>query len=264
MARTMSFYDLRDALPQPGCAVCRLKAGAADRFLKGLLWECVNDPDMRRNIRQARGFCHEHAWRLVHNGASLGATIIMRDVLQSVLTALEGAEFQALPSLSLRRAQEALDSKQPAAATAELVARLTSQGACPACAQAETMEDIYLSAFLENLFGEDGLLAAYQASDGLCLPHLRQALTRARDEAVFEALVNTQCAVWGRVVGHLDEVIRKSDYRYQDEARGEEKGACQRAITALAGARREDQPSSPPARQRRDEAYHRQHQPSQD
>ena len=240
MAPTMSFYNLRDALPQPGCVVCRLKAAAVDRFLDGLLWECVNDPDTRRNIRQARGFCHEHAWRLVHGGASLGATIIMRDVLHNVLETMEGGKFEALPALSLRRAREALNKKQPSAATAELAAALTSHAPCLACEQAATMEDVYVSTLLEHLLGEDGLLAAFQTSDGLCLPHFRQALAHVRDAAVFEALVKSQRAIWSQVVAHLDEIIRKSDYRFQDEARGEETGACRRAITALVGARPEE------------------------
>jgi hypothetical protein len=246
MAPTMSFYNLRDALPQPGCVVCRLKASAVDRFLDGLLWECVNDPDTRRNIRQARGFCQEHAWRLVHGGASLGATIIMRDVLHNVLETLEGGKFQALPGLSLRRVQEALNKRQPSAATAELAAALTSHSPCLACEQAATMEGVYLDTLLDHLLGEDGLLAAFQASDGLCLPHFRQALALVRDEAVFEALVSTQRAVWGQVVAHLDEIIRKSDYRFQDEARGEETGACRRAIAALVGAQPEEGPKKIP------------------
>jgi hypothetical protein len=233
----MSFYDLRDALPQPGCAVCRLTALATERYLDGLLWENVNDPGVRGDIRRARGFCHEHAWGLVRDGASLGTAIIMRDVLQEVLAVLEGGKFQVLPTLSLRRAQETLDSKQPTAATADLVTRLAPQVPCPACAQAETMEDIYLSSLVEHLLGEDGLLAGYQASEGLCLPHFRQALARVRDEAVFEALVNAQRAIWERLVGHLSEIIRKSDYRFQDEPRGEEVGGALRAIAALSGPR---------------------------
>ena len=131
MGRTMSFYDLRDALPQSGCGVCRLKAEATERYLDGLLWESVNDPGLRHDIRRARGFCHEHAWGLVRNGASLGIAIIMRDVLQEVLAVLEEGKFQVLPTLSLRRTQETLDSKQPAAATAELVGQLKAQAACP-------------------------------------------------------------------------------------------------------------------------------------
>ncbi len=239
MSRTMSFYDLRDALASPGCAVCHLKANAADHYLDSLLWENVNDPGLRHRIRQARGFCNQHAWELVrYKGASLGVAIIMRDVLQSVLEAIEDARFQALPALSLRRSRETLDPKQPAAATAELVARLAPHARCPACVQAETMEDICLNTLVENLLGEDALLAAYQASDGLCLPHFRQALTRVRDEAIFDALVKAQRAIWERLVGHLSEVIRKSDYRFRDEPRGEESGAWLRVITAIAGERR--------------------------
>jgi hypothetical protein len=239
MSRTMSFYDLRDALALPGCAICHLKAGATDHYLESLLWENVNDPGMRRSIRQARGFCTQHAWELVrYGGASLGVAIIMRDVLQSVLEAMEDARFQELPVLSLRRTQEVLNPKQPAAATAELVARLAPQRRCPACVQAETMEDIYLNTLVENLLGEDGLLAAYQASDGLCLPHFRQTLTRVRNEVVFDTLVKAQRVIWERLVGHLSEVIRKSDYRFRDEPRGEESGAWLRVVTAIAGERR--------------------------
>jgi hypothetical protein len=238
MSRTMSFYDLRDALASPGCAVCHLKANAADHHLDSLLWENVNDPGVRHSIRQARGFCNQHAWELVrYKGASLGVSIIMRDVLQSVLATMADARFQALPPLSLRRTREALDPEQPASATAELVARLAPQARCPACVQADTMEGIYLNTLVENLLGEDGLLAVYQASDGLCLPHFRQALTRVRDEAVFDVLVKAQRAIWERLVGYLTQVIRKSDYHFRDEPRGEESGVWLRAITAISGER---------------------------
>lgn len=183
--QTTSFYDLRDTLTQPGCPVCRLKADSTDRFLDSLLWESVNDPDRRQKIRQARGFCHKHTWRLVRPGASLGVAIITRDVLQSVLEAIGSATFRALSFWSLRRAHEAISLKQPTTATAELVAQLEPQTRCTACAWAEKMEGIYLMTLLSNLLGEDDLLAAYEASDGLCLPHFRQALILVRSKNIF-------------------------------------------------------------------------------
>jgi len=237
MTQTMSFYDLRDALAQPGCAACRLRADTADRFLDGLLWESVNDPDKRDRIRRAQGFCYEHAWALVRISASLGVAIITRDVLQSLLKIVEEAPFRSPSSLSLRRVQQALGSRQPSAATAELVARLEPRAACPACVWVEKMEDIVLDTLVGGLLGGDGLLAAYEESDGLCLPHFRRALTRVRDRAVFESLVKAQRAIWERLVAHLSESIRKSDHRHLDEAWGEEAGAWLRAIAALVGAR---------------------------
>lgn len=237
MGETLSLHDVRDALAQPGCAICRLKTDAAERFLESLLWESVNDPGTRDDIRRALGFCHRHTWMLARNDASLGVAIITRDVLQSLLDTLEDARFQSLPPFSLRRVQERLDRKQPATATSELVTRLDPQEKCPACVQAETMEDIYLSVLLENLLGEGGLLNAYEESHGLCLPHFRHTLTRVRGEAVFDALVNAQRFVWERLTGHLSEAIRKNDYRFRDEVRGEESGSWLRALAALAGAR---------------------------
>jgi len=239
MSRTWGFYDLRDALAEAECAICRLRGKAADQYLESLLWESVNDPEVRHDIRQAHGFCHEHSWRLARHRASLGATIITNDVLRDVLRTMDEAQFQALPILSLRRTQEARDPKRPAAATADVVARLTPQQPCPVCVEAEKMERIYLSSLIENLLGEEGLLATFQASEGLCLPHLRQAMTQVRDETVFKALVNAQRTIWERLTDQLSEIIRKADYRFQHEARGEESGASLRAIAALVGTRRD-------------------------
>lgn len=240
MDRTRVFHDLSDALVQPGCPVCRLRATSGDWLLESLLWESVTDPSIRLSVRRARGFCQEHALGLVRiasaMGASLGVAIITRDVLEELLRILEGSGFNRLPSLSMRRVREALDSMQPAAATAHLVGKLKPQANCPACTQVDKMERIYLTGLATGLTDEEGLLAAYRASDGLCLPHFRKALTLVSDQNVFETLVGAQIAIWQRLVTYLGELIRKHDWRFQDEAQGEETGAWLRAISALVGA----------------------------
>lgn len=236
----MSYFELRDALAEPGCALCRLKARSADGFLDTLLWESVNDPARRREIRRARGFCYEHGWALARATASVGVAIITRDVLQSLLKAVEDADFQANPLLSLRRVQETVDSKTPSAATAGLVTDLEPKAPCPACVWADKMETIYLDTLLHNLTDEDSLRADYEASEGLCLPHFRQALARVRKEAVYDALVSAQRTAWERLLAQLSESIRKSDYRHLDEAWGDEAGAWLRGIAALVGARHAD------------------------
>jgi len=237
MSQTTSSCELRDALSEPGCPICRLKTSTAKRYLDGLLWESVNDPGVRDRLRRSQGFCHEHGWDLVWPGASLGVAILMRDVLTDVLTAVEGAHFSALPALSLRRVRESLVTCQSSAATADLVHLLTPKARCPACIKVEQMEDIYLNTLVDHLLGEDGLLTPYEASDGLCLPHFRQALSHVRDEAVFEAIVGAQQAIWQRLTDQLSEAIRKSDYRFRDEPAGDESGAWLRGIAALSGAR---------------------------
>jgi len=233
MSRTMSYYDLRDALGQPGCPVCRLTARDAERYLDGLRWEHVNDPGVQ--VREAQGFCRDHAWQLDRAGASLGVAILMRDALGSVLKAMDGARFQGRPAMSLRRAQQTLDAGQAAAAATDLAAWLVAKGECPACVHVREMETGYLSTLGEQLLGEEGLLQAYRASDGPCLPHFRLAPAYLREEPAFKALVAAQTAIWRRLLDQLAEHIRKNDYRFHDEAWGDERDAWLRALGALSG-----------------------------
>jgi hypothetical protein len=239
MTRSMSFYDLRDALSQPGCAVCRLRDAAAEGFLDSLLWESVNDPGKRHEIRKALGFCRVHAWALVRVSASLGVAIVTRDVLESLLRAMDECSFQPLPPLSLRRVHESLDLRQPSSATADVVARLEPESRCPACVWVEKMEAITLDTLIGHLLAEDGLVERFESSDGLCLPHFRAALTRVRDEATYRALAGAQEAIWQKLVTQLGESIRKSDHRFKEESWGEEAGAWIRAIAALVGPQTE-------------------------
>ena len=119
-----------------------------------------------------------------------------------------------------------------------MVTRLAPEIRCLACEQCDKMEEVYLDTLLENLVGEDSLMSVYERSAGLCLPHFRMALARVRDEETFNGLVSSQRVVWERLAGHLAESIRKCDYRFRNEPRGEEAGSWLRGIAALSGARR--------------------------
>ena len=235
MSRTKSYYDVRDALTLPGCPICRLRAKFTDQYLDRLIYENVNDPGLRRKIRQARGFCKEHAWGLARRGAALGVSIIMHDVLKEVLRTVDEGHFQALPTVSLTRVQEALAPNGSRSATTKFVSKLNPQVTCPVCVRAREMEEDYYSALLDNLLGEDGLLGLYSASDGLCLPHFRQVLKRVNREATFKALVSAQRAIWAGLDDQLSEAIRKSDYRFSSEPLGEEGKAWLRALGVIAG-----------------------------
>jgi len=235
----VSIHDLRDALGQPGCPICRLKADAGDHFVESLLWESVTDPATRAKLRRSQGFCQDHMWRMMRRGSSLGAAIITRDLLERAIKELVEGAFHPPRMVSLRRAVESLDRQRPTTATSVLVQHLEPQAGCPACEWSAKMEGLYLGDLLKHLLGEEGLLQSYRASEGLCLPHFRQALTLVRSEPEFDALVGVQRAVWEGLVGDLSEFIRKSDHRFRHEAWGEERDAWIRAIGALAGTRPE-------------------------
>ena len=234
MNKTQSYYDLLEALDLPGCPICRLLATFTDRLFDGLIYEQINDGGLRARIRQARGFCPEHARQLVRHGAALGVAIMMRDVLNTLLEALEGTRFRSVSRLS-REGLRATLTSAPSPATADVVARLGPQKPCPVCERTREMEDRLLHVFVERL-DDPELATKFRASEGLCLPHLRGVLRLITDQETYETLVRTQGAIWRELLAQLNEAIRKSDYRFLDEGLGEEGKAWLRALGVIAGA----------------------------
>jgi hypothetical protein len=231
MTKSSGFYDLRQAFGEPGCALCRLLAQAADGYIDSLLWELVNDPALRLELNQTRGYCREHSWLLVRYGASLGAAIMMKDIIDTLRQVAEAGKFEPA-AFSLRQ----LFNSAPPGAAAKLAAELGPQAPCPVCVKVQTVEAYYLAALQQHLTGPDNLAAAYRASHGLCLPHFRRVLASITDPEIFTALVEAQKAVWQRLSAELAEFIRKKDHRFQHESYGPEGDAWLRAIEAVVGA----------------------------
>ncbi len=240
MTKAAGYYDLRQAFGEPGCALCRLLAQAADGYIDGMLWELVNDVELRQELKQTKGYCREHAWLLVRYGVSLGAAIMTKDIIDTLLRLVEAGRFESSSSFSLRQMWPNFGSTRPPTVTAKLVTDLSPQAPCSVCVKVQTTEAYFLEALLQHLTGPDNLATVYRASDGLCLPHFRLALARVSNEATFTVLVEAQKAVWQRLSADLSEFIRKKDHRFQHENFGSEGDAWLRAIEAVVGA--------PPAR----------------
>lgn len=227
--------NLQQAFTKPGCALCRLFAGTADGYIDSLLWEMVNYPDLREELNQARGYCHPHAWRLVRGGAGQGIAILMQDVLKTALDVLDSAPVNAPSESVLKQLLNNLN-RRPNAGAQKLALHLEPQRPCPICAYLADIQTHYFDTLLKHLSGPDSLAEAYGHSNGLCLPHFRQALTQASAGINVQALVRAQQTAWQQLNAHLDEYIRKNDYRFQHEPPGEEQDAWLRSLEAISGA----------------------------
>lgn len=61
MISQLTFIDLKRALGQGGCPICRLRAEAEERYLGHVLWENVNDIATRGRFLPSWGYCDRHA-----------------------------------------------------------------------------------------------------------------------------------------------------------------------------------------------------------
>lgn len=167
ISRHSTFYDLLEALGQPGCAICTLVVRTRWRYLDNLAYENVNDPGVRARLRDSLGFCNRHAWYFVETVREVfGAAIIYRDLLHTIQRATAGASGEY---------------------------GLTATGPCPACAAERQSADAALLVLAEAL-DESDLRSALDRSDGLCGPHLLRATTLVppdRRPGLLTALLST-------------------------------------------------------------------------
>lgn len=227
MALKGEAVHLVEVCGKPGCPVCTLTRDEMDRYFDHMLYESVNDEELRARLRASWGFCNRHAHSFVKViGGSVGIAVIYQDVLTNLLRALDGAQWQ---DGGWRRQGSGARS---------LVDKLKPRHPCVGCVHQRETERAYARALVKYLGDERAapeLAAAFAGSDGLCWRHLRMALACVRRPGTFETLVNVQQAAWERLRAELAEFIRKNDYRFRDEAMGPEGDSWMRAIRRVAG-----------------------------
>jgi hypothetical protein len=233
--RPQTYFDILEACSQPGCPVCRVVHTSARRYLENLFYENVNDVELRAHLVASRGFCNQHAWMALEQGAgdALGVAIIYHDVLGNVLNDLPSQLPVVHKDIStlLGHIPRQLSNAIKAAITA-----LTPQAPCPACQQRESTTHLVITTLMEN-FQEDEFLDALAGSDGLCLPHLGLVLDQANTNQDFNTLLNIHRPKLLELRDELAELIRKNDYRYRDEEFGHERDAWRRAVSQTVGSR---------------------------
>jgi hypothetical protein len=214
--RDSTSFEVREALDQAGCPVCRLALRSVGRWLTSVAYEQINDIELRDRLRGARGFCNVHAHRWLREvGSVLGTAIVYQDLLTAALRELDGENVARG-----QRWRAILGGQAPEA------------GNCPACAAQTEAEERYLTALLATAAADP---RALDGSEGMCVRHARAAQRRGYPGA--ERMVQLTRSAIERLLGELSEVIRKEDYRFRHEQRTDaERTATSRAIARAAGA----------------------------
>ncbi len=201
------YYHLLEAFGARGCAVCTVLVNSVRSSLASLLYESVNDSEVRKRLRQSLGFCREHVQTLLSIGDPLGIAIIYQDIVQNLRNALAGSDTGALtPSLD-----------------------------CPACTFRRRIErnnvDLLAAALDSTEFQN-----AFRSSDGLCLTHLSQLLEYIQDVTTKDELLTIHREKLAVHRAHLAEFGRKQNFQFRHEiVTPEEDASCERAIDTLVG-----------------------------
>ena len=226
LAREPGYLDVLAGLEDPGCLVCNASNRAARSYLDALLWESVNDPDLRPRLRAAHGFCREHtglALRVARaRGAGLGIAILYEDFLRSARAEADTTVGALARTRSRRGRGRNADPLRP------------SQG-CSACASAASVArncvGVLAKAEPDSSIGKRARLAGH----GICVPHLGDGLREVEDKEGAGRLLSLFAHVEEGLRAELREFIRKHDYRFADEPRGGEQSSWWRAPPWIVG-----------------------------
>jgi hypothetical protein len=207
-----AFFRLVEACTSGDCPVCHLCSRRVAQYFDGLLYEKVNDPEMRRRFRSAGGFCGPHSVQFMGRHDGLAGSILYRDLLSSWL--------ERRSAFPVQDSSGALDD-------------------CPACQTKERTEDSFLS-LLTDYLQDQQLKQALSSSAGLCLPHL--SLLEGRLQAVRATLpgwlVDLQTSLVERIAADLEAYISSCNFSLSRKGpiQGKEgEAAWEKAIFLISG-----------------------------
>jgi hypothetical protein len=227
MPTPQGYYDLLEQLERSNCAICTLVLHAEKQYRESLLYEFSLDGGVHRAFRQGRGLCNHHSWQLVHqHGYSLSVAALFKSALDEVVKMMQSPTLGTSASRVNQWLHRSHDD--------QLADRLEPEAPCMMCVNVQEAEDRYVQTFAK-CWSEEALQTAFRASDGLCLPHLRQVLRRLDTARARRQLVDIQLAKWTALQGQLAQFQIKSAFNYVGEPMGAEADSWKRAVASLTG-----------------------------
>ena len=212
-----SYFNMLEALnTATGCPLCALEAKAVYSYLDSLLYESVNDPNVRTALRRSKGYCRSHAGKLIKFRDGLGTAMLYQDTVRDFWAFLDSVAGERK---KISRAQSRL--------------WLDHEG-CPACRVRQEAGARYASILLGGL-DQDEMRSAFGAGPGLCVLHLLFILGSGVEDNTRRYLVEVHQTKYGSLLRELEEFCRKHNYRRDGAGFGKEGDSWERAVKMIVG-----------------------------
>jgi hypothetical protein len=230
-AKSSTYFALLETFSKGGCPICHLTQASATAYLEALFYEQVTDVGTRRKLRQTRGFCNGHLWEArTSKIAPLGVAIIAEDLLDEELIRLSALRPRLLARLVTPPERDKINPRTLLA----FLRAWRQRGMCPACRVAVEHETHALATLLTSL-PEADFAQRFEASGGLCLPHMMRTVEQHASHPALNALIESQRRKYARMIAELAAFRRKHDDRLTGSPWGTEADSWLRAIEMLAG-----------------------------
>lgn len=229
--------SLRTAFAQEGCPVCTVTLENMHMAMDTWNYEGFTDVEHRQSLTRLRGFCPLHTWQLAQRNNAFQLSVVYQEILDDLLEKMraDGSDQRdehQMPSSDVFSSMKRLFQTEPP--PVEAVAEMYTR--CPFCHTRAAIEQRLIERLGEMLSSEE-MQQRLRQSTGLCRPHfarVRQYTARHRS-SLLPILVSVQRDCLRRSLDEVQELIRKHDYHFSQEAHGEEMTAWRRAAELCAG-----------------------------
>ncbi len=178
------YFEITDAFETKGCPVCHLLDRYEDQYMEALFYESVNDGNIRMKMEQSQGLCPLHTQKFLKAGDILGLSILGADLIEEWLIALDR--------------NNVVDTT------------------CLLCEQRSQTERRLNRAFARYFYLKE-FRDAFEHSAGLCKKHFHQIQMLIKDQHLADEFIKIEEVKIKKLIANLYEVIRKHDYRFQNE-----------------------------------------------
>lgn len=227
---------LRVASRREGCPVCIVVLENMDLAMDTWNYEGFTDVADRQFLARIRGFCPLHTWQLAQRNNTFQLAVVYQEILSEMVETMnnEGREQRNGSQGAGEWMAGVRRLFQPDSPPSESAAQMYAL--CPFCRTRANIEQRIVERLVELVQSEEIQQLLCQ-STGLCRLHFAQASQYAeeRKPAQQRTLIACQRACLQRTLDEVKELIRKHDYHFSEEPRGEEMTSWRRAAKLCAG-----------------------------
>jgi hypothetical protein len=127
-----------------------------EKFFDVLLYENVNDVQLREKFRKNFGFCPQHSYKLLSYNDVLAVALLHKDLLEDVVKNLKSRKKKLYP-----------ETKK-----------------CIVCELIKEVEERYTKVVLEYI-NDAEFKEKFLSSEGFCVPHFKLCLENIKDRPVW-------------------------------------------------------------------------------
>lgn len=237
LARSRDADSLRVAFGHEGCPICTVVIENMNMAMDTWNYEGFTDVEHRQFLARIHGFCPLHTWQLAQRNNAFQLAVVYKDILMDMLGIMDNESkgyrngYQAVGGDWMAGVKRLLQGEAP---PTEDAARLYAY--CPFCRTRANVEQRLVERLIELVRSEE-MQDRLRQSTGLCRLHFTEVMqyAEARDPSLHHVLFECQRVCLQRSLNEVQEQIRKHDYNFSQEPRGEEMTAWRRAAELCAG-----------------------------